>query len=180
MHTKKILLLIIMIMCLLLFGCDSEKEYASCEIYGLNCETNDYYGSISTGEQKNTPVDTNTIYDILGTNKCYFFNEYNEFINFLDKYYLVINDRLKTKYTYDFFINKSLIIYLNVDSSSGYKYKMYFDIEEDTLELKIDRMINNKKNHQDVEINRLFFIDINKDEITDINRFEYLGCTNEN
>lgn len=77
------------------------------------------------------------------------------------------------KYNRLFFNDKALIIYFGCDSSSGYKYNFYLFTEGKVLNLIADKSRSKNSDQTTVEIDRIFFIDINKNDILDTNEFKF-------
>lgn len=156
--------LFLLLICLLLCcGCNNK----------VKCEINEYARGIYPKENPSPQNDYKSIYDILGNSGCYFFENYTELDNFLYENGLLISERIESKYSEKFFIDKSLIIYFEVDPSPGYKYTFKLNNKENILRLEINKSINKKYNYQDIKVDRMFFIDINKEEIINTTEFEF-------
>lgn len=158
--------LFLLLICFILCGCNNK----------VKCEINEYVGGIYPKENSSDPKEHKYIYDVLGVSGCYLFKEHNDFSDFLNEYDLLINQKIESKYSEDFFEDKSLIIYFGMDPNPGYKYKFYLYNEENILRLEINKSIDKKKDYQGVEVDRMFFIDINKEEIE--NTIEFVFSTN--
>ncbi len=161
---KKILF--ILLICLLLCGCNKK----------VKCEINECVRGIYPKESIDDSKNHKTIYDVLGVSGCYLFKEHNDFKDFLNEHDLLINQKIESKYSEDFFEDKSLIIYFGMDPNPGYKYKFYLYNEDNILRLEINKSINKKYKYPAVEVDRMFFIDINKEEI--VNTTEFVFSTN--
>ena len=64
-----------------------------------------------------------------------------------------------------------MIIYFGIDPNPGYKYKFYLYNEDNILRLEINKSINKKYKYPTIEVDRMFFIDINKEEIINTTEF---------
>ena len=163
---KKIIFLLLLLITLILCGCNKK----------IKIQVNEYSGVIYPKENPSPQNDYKSIYDILGNSGCYFFENYTELDIFLNENGLLISKKIESKYSENFFIDKSLIIYFEVDPSPGYKYTFNLNNKENILRLEINKSIDKKKNYSDVEVGRMFFIDINKEEI--VNTTEFVFSTN--
>ena len=107
--------------------------------------------------------------------KCFIFDNYNQLIAFLDENDLKIyNEEYMIKYNEDFFEDKSLIIFHNVDPTSGYQYK--FDLtrfdKKVTLTIKIcDPPMDSA--YLEYKVEQLYFLEISKNELIDYDEFDY-------
>ena len=82
------------------------------------------------------------------------------------------NQNIKNKYNQDFFKNKALIIFYNVDSRCGFDYKFKsLVIDNDKLVLNIT--IDESGDGATVLNPRLFFIEINQDLVKNYDKIEY-------
>ena len=161
---KKTFYLFFLLICLLLCcGCNNK----------VKCEINEYRGGIYPEEEPSYQNDYKSIYDILGYSGCYFFENYTEFDDFLSKNGLMISEKIESKYSEEFFIDKSLIIYFEVDGSPGYKYTFKLKNKENILKLEISKSIDERYDYACVEVDRMFFIDINKEEIENTTEFVF-------
>lgn len=159
---KKITLLLLLLIFTLL-GCKPK----------IKLEVNECAGGIYPKESSSNPNNHKNIYDVLGDSGCYLFKEYNDFNDFLNENNLLMKKEIESKYSKDFFEDKSLIIYFGIDSTSGFKYKFNLQIEENLLRLKINKSRDRKKFYETWEVSRMFFIDINKEEIINTTEFMF-------
>lgn len=167
---KRILLVIIILVYLQAIGCNNIKKYD----VNVNYEVNEYHGGgIGRKDNSNNPQNFKPIFDELETNQCYLFNGYDDLEKFLNDYELFLSDDMAHKYNRLFFNDKALIIYFGCDSSGGYKYNFYLFTEGKVLNLIADKSRNKNSDHTTVEVDRIFFIDINKNDILDTNEFKF-------
>ncbi len=163
---KKNTLIILLFLILFLVGCKRKIIF----------QVNEYDGGIYLNDDSGDFENSKKIYDVLGDTGCYLFKEYTEFDCFLNEHNLLINKKIESKYTKDFFSDKSLIIYFGIDSSSGYKYTFNMYNEDNILSLEINKSRDKGKDYQTVEVDRMFFFDINTEEI--VNTTEFVFSTN--
>ena len=107
---KKLIILIIIFLNFCLVGCKKSVKY-------------DINESFCIGTRETNGGIRKSLFEIIGSNGCCFFKDYEELEIFLNQYDLMINGELESKYNTDFFNNNYLIIFFSTDSSSGYKYK---------------------------------------------------------
>ncbi len=82
------------------------------------------------------------------------------------------NQDIKNKYNQDYFKNKALVIFYNVDSRSGFEYKFKsLVIDNDKLVLNIT--VDEGNEGATILSPRLFFIEINQDLVKDYDKIEY-------
>lgn len=160
---RKTVFLLLLICLLLCCGCNNK----------VKCEINEYVRGIYPKEKPSLQNDYKSIYDILGDSGCYLFKEYNDFNDFLNEHDLLIAREIESKYSKDFFEDKSLIIYFGIDPTPGYKYTFNLNNKENILRLEINKSIDKRKNYPCVEVDRMFFIDINKEKIVNTTEFVY-------
>ena len=159
---KKLLSVLTILLCLLLFGCNKK----------IKCEVNVYRSGINTRDYSIDPVNHKSVYDLLDE-KCYLFKEYEDFEKFINDNDLVLSEEIESKYSKEFFKDKSFILHLGTDPSSGYQYKFNLYKEENVLKLNIEKSIDRRFDYPAVVVNRLFLLDIDKDKIADTNEFIY-------
>ena len=159
---KKLAIIICFILCLFTSGCAKKVK---CEVDEVSAGIWPRYSS------DDSTTDRKSIYDVLGFGGCYLFKSYEEFDNILNEYDLVLKEKIASKYTSDFFIDKALIICFGIDPSGGYKWKFNIYKEDSILKLEVYKSL--KDNGTDVEVDRMFFIDIYQEKITNTNEFDF-------
>lgn len=133
--------------------------------------------SFSVNEvSSNTIVSSNSedIYDLLMDNQSLTIYKNIDQLegDFAEKELFFNNQDVKNKYNHDFFENKVLIIFYNIDSRGGFKYKFKsLVIKDDELVLSIS--INKNNEGTTVSNPRLFFIEVDQKLIKDYGKITY-------
>lgn len=171
---KKILLIMIVVICSLLVGC---KKKVKCTI------NEEYYATfISKNNSGAVYNDHDDIYEpiYIEMRKCYMFNEYDELYSFLNENDLAFYDeKLESKYDEKYFEDNVLILYLDLDGEPKVKYDFKLVIEDDKLIFNVNRSFDTKGDwYAIIENYRMFFCEIEKNEIQNINSIELIRKNN--
>lgn len=127
---KKIIFLLLLSITLILCGCNKK----------INIQVTEYCGGIYLEDEHSNRKSYDRFYEVIGATGCYLFKDYNDFDNFINENNLLMEKEIESKYSQDFFLDKSMILYFEIDPSSGYSYKF--------------NLYNNKDNILKFEINR--------------------------
>ena len=128
---KKILLLLLILLCIVSVGC---KKRIKCTI---NEFSPGYICSEIVEENKTVYV---PIYEVVGMWGQYLFKEYNDLISFFDDNDLFFySNSLAGRYNEEYFTDNALIIHLNYDPHSSIKYTFKFMIDDNKLLMEINK-----------------------------------------
>ncbi|MCM1259527.1 MAG: hypothetical protein NC182_01110 [Prevotella sp.] len=159
---RKIEIGLIMVVCLFLLS--------SCRLNKIRYDVNevDYYTIISTDEEV-SKYDVYLYNLLIDKHNLTIYKSVEQLEeSFTENKLSFNNQNIKDRYNQDFFKNKALVIFYNVDSRGGFEYKFKsLKIDNDKLVLNI--IINEPEQSTTVPEPRLFFIEINEKEVKDYN-----------